>query len=725
MLVARTIKGRGVSFMEHPAALREGGGTYRWHAGAPDDESFERARDELLARLGPVELEPVPPLEEELPAPALEAEPESGAGTRVTVTREYVVEAYGEALVELAGRNPALVVLDADLASDCRVRGFEEAYPERFLECGIAEQDMVSVAGGLARHGLVPVVNSFASFLASRANEQIYNNASEGSKVIYALHYAGLIPAGPGMSHQSLRDVSLLAALPSMTIVQPANAEETKAVVEWAVEEAEGNVAIRLAIGPSPRRIELGRGYRLAPGRGTVLREGDDAVVVAYGPVMLHEVLTAAELLAEHGQHVTVVDHAVAQSLRSRVAGRADDDAGADRRRRRSRLRRCARRRPAPRATRPRGDGLRRRRLAGLRHAARGAAGTRARRRLACWTHRRSPEARRGVSATFAPELAVVLSFHGVVERIEDPDIQVNHIDLETFERIVELVEKRYDVVTIDDVAAGLRDSAALPEHAAALTFDDAYRSVLELADPLLTARGLPYAVFVPSALVDAGARVPTYVMRAALSLTEEGSVQLPGRRRAFKLRTTEERSRAITHAAELLRTLPLAESDIVLAQLHALLSEDAWNEVDARFASEELLGWPELRSLVQQGVTIGSHTRDHAVLHAGQPSGDVVDQLERSKATIEERLGTACRHFCFPHGHPRDLSRDAVEAARAAGYSTAFMNVGGPVREGMDPMLLPRIAIAGSPPDGTLADRVQLSQSKWYRRVAAELGLD
>ncbi len=199
-------------------------------------------------------------------------------------------------------------MLDADLASDCRVRGFEEAYPERFLECGIAEQDMVSVAGGLARHGLLPVVNSFASFLASRANEQIYNNASEGSKVIYALHYAGLIPAGPGMSHQSLRDVSLLAALPSMTIVQPGNAEETRAVLTWAVEEAEGNVAIRLAIGPSPRRIELPDGYRLAPGRGSVLRQGGDVLVFAYGPVMLHEALTAAELLSEHGHDVAVVD---------------------------------------------------------------------------------------------------------------------------------------------------------------------------------------------------------------------------------------------------------------------------------------------------------------------------------------------------------------------------------------------------------------------------------
>ena len=307
-IVARTIKGRGVSFMEHPEALREGGGTYRWHAGAPDDESFERARDELLARIGEVELEPAPPLEDELPAPALEAEPESGAGTRVATTREYVVEAYGETLIELADRVPELVVLDADLASDCRVRGFEEAFPERFLECGIAEQDMVSVAGGLARHGLVPVVNSFASFLASRANEQIYNNASEGSKVVYGLHYAGLIPAGPGMSHQSIRDISLLAALPNMTIVEPANAEETRAVVSWAVEEAEGNVAIRLVIGPSPRRIELPDDYALAPGRGAVLREGSDAIVFAYGPVMLHEALTAAELLSEHGIDAAVVD---------------------------------------------------------------------------------------------------------------------------------------------------------------------------------------------------------------------------------------------------------------------------------------------------------------------------------------------------------------------------------------------------------------------------------
>jgi len=314
VLVARTIKGKGVSFMEHPVALAAGGGTYRWHAGAPDDESFERAFAEIEARIGErlseLGLEPLvlkaAHAVDEAAAGSLEAEPESGAGVRAKVTDEFVVEAYGEELVELGGRHERLVVLDADLASDCRVRAFELAFPERFLECGIAEQDMVSTAAGLARQGLLPVVNSFAAFLASRANEQIYNQVSEATKVVYALHYAGLIPAGPGKSHQSVRDISLLGALPNMAVVQPANAEETRALLRWAVEEATGNVAIRLAIGPSPRRIELPG--QIALGRGRVLREGADALLIGYGPVMLSEALTASELLAAGDVGLAVVN---------------------------------------------------------------------------------------------------------------------------------------------------------------------------------------------------------------------------------------------------------------------------------------------------------------------------------------------------------------------------------------------------------------------------------
>ena len=208
----------------------------------------------------------------------------------------------------VAERRDDVVVLDADLAADCRVRDFELSHPERFIENGIAEQDMVSMAGGLARQGLLPVVNSFASFLASRANEQIYNNASEQTKIVYACHYAGLIPAGPGKSHQSLRDISLFGALPNCEILQPCNAAESRLVLDYAIDEAPENVMIRLVIGPSPRKLTLPAGYRLTRGQGVTLAEGEDALMFAYGPVMLHEALLAAEMLAARGVGLRVVN---------------------------------------------------------------------------------------------------------------------------------------------------------------------------------------------------------------------------------------------------------------------------------------------------------------------------------------------------------------------------------------------------------------------------------
>ncbi len=321
IIIADTIKGRGVSFMEHPVALAANHGLYPYHAGAPDDATFTRAYAELIERLNTrldemdlsqLLLETIPPETPTSSAPVmLLGEPVSQAAAeriQAKVSEEFVAQAYGKTLVALAPEIPNLVVLDADLASDCRVREFEKTFPERFIENGIAEQDMVSMAGGLARQGWLPVVNSFASFLAARANEQIYNNATEGSKIIYALHYAGLIPAGPGKSHQSIRDISLLGALPNMIIAQPCNADETRQLVEWSVRDASENVALRFAIGPSPRKLQLPQEYRVTFGQGARLHEGADAILFGYGPVMLHEALTAAELLTERGFGLRVVN---------------------------------------------------------------------------------------------------------------------------------------------------------------------------------------------------------------------------------------------------------------------------------------------------------------------------------------------------------------------------------------------------------------------------------
>lgn len=320
VLIADTIKGRGISFMEHPRALKEGGGFYKWHSGAPADEFFLAGYEELLASINAQRTEAgLPPVrqlevrseERKARSVSLQGEPDSvGAVVKPAsrVTDEFVAQSYGETLVELASQNPRIVVLDADLSADCKLRLFETQYPERFIENGIAEQDMVSMAGGLARHGLLPVVNSFASFLAARANEQIYNNAGEKSKIIYACHYAGLIPAGPGKSHQSIRDISLFGALPNVVMLQPCNAAESRMILEYAVDRSEENVMIRLVIGPSPRRIALPSNYTLRPGCGVGLTEGRDVLLFGYGPVMLHEALVAAELLAKQGIMLRVVN---------------------------------------------------------------------------------------------------------------------------------------------------------------------------------------------------------------------------------------------------------------------------------------------------------------------------------------------------------------------------------------------------------------------------------
>ncbi len=300
-VICDTVKGRGVSFMEHPRALKDGSGLYRWHSGAPDDASYTAGYAEIIGRidqrltefgLAPLAVRPVPE----------EARPP------VATSKEYVAAAFGEALVELGEKRKDLVVLDADLSADCRLRDFEAAYPERFIENGIAEQDMVSMAGGLALQGLLPVVNTFAAFLASRPNEQIYTNAGELTRMIYACHYSGLIPAGPGQSHQSLRDISLLGALPNMEILQPCNALETKQVMDYCVNQSTHNCMVRLIIGPSPRQIELPKDYHLTFGRGVSLTIGDDALLFAYGPVMLHEALVASEILAQQNFGLKVVN---------------------------------------------------------------------------------------------------------------------------------------------------------------------------------------------------------------------------------------------------------------------------------------------------------------------------------------------------------------------------------------------------------------------------------
>jgi transketolase len=303
VVIAHTRKGGGVSFMEPEHNLpRTETALYGYHSGAPSAEEYERGVGEIetrlnerLARLGaaPVVLVHADP-------------PEHRSAPR---ERQSLVKggAYERAIVEQAEKEPRLVVLDADLRLDCGLVTFRDRFPERFYECGIAEQDMVSQAGAMALAGLLPVVHSFACFLSTRPNEQIYNNATEGTKIIYAGSLAGLVPGGPGHSHQSVRDISVLGAVPGMSLIEPFTEDELEAALDWAVHRAPGSVYLRLvsvpwALGFDPPAVD-----ELVPGRGTVLRPAGDVLFVAAGSVMVAGGWHAAELLAEDGVEAGVV----------------------------------------------------------------------------------------------------------------------------------------------------------------------------------------------------------------------------------------------------------------------------------------------------------------------------------------------------------------------------------------------------------------------------------
>jgi transketolase len=299
-VIAHTLKGAGVSFMEPHELPQTDTALYGYHSGAPTPDEYERAVEEIKTRLD-ARLERLG----EAPVELVEAEPpEHRSAPR---ERQRLVPTYAEALVEQAGREPRLVALDADLRLDTGLVAFRERYPDRFFECGIAEQDMVSQAGTMALAGLLPVCHSFACFLSTRPNEQIYNNATERSKVIYVGSLAGLVPGGPGHSHQSVRDISALGAVPGMALIEPFCESEVRAALDWAVHRAPGSVYLRLVSVPWALGFEPPEVDELVPGRGTVLRPATDVLFVAAGPVMLSAAWQAADLLADDGLEAGVV----------------------------------------------------------------------------------------------------------------------------------------------------------------------------------------------------------------------------------------------------------------------------------------------------------------------------------------------------------------------------------------------------------------------------------
>lgn len=242
------------------------------------------------------------------------------------IIKKATRDAYGESLVALAAEYPDLVVLDADLSAATKTGMFRKACPDRFINCGIAEQNMMSIAAGLTASGKQVFASTFAMFAAGRAFEQVRNSIGYPHlPVKIGATHAGISVGEDGASHQCCEDIALMRSIPGMTIINPADAIEAKKAMR-AVMTLDGPVYLRFGRLAVP--IIFDESYDFIIGKGVQLTQGDDVAIIATG-LMVAEALTAAELLKNEGINARVINISTIKPLDHDIVLKAAAETGA------------------------------------------------------------------------------------------------------------------------------------------------------------------------------------------------------------------------------------------------------------------------------------------------------------------------------------------------------------------------------------------------------------
>lgn len=242
------------------------------------------------------------------------------------IVKKATRDSYGETLVELAELYPQIIALDADLAAATKSGIFKNKYPERFINCGIAEQNMISIAAGLATCGKIPFASSFAMFSAGRAFEQIRNSvAYPHLNVKIAGSHAGISVGEDGATHQCCEDIALMRSIPGMVILNPADHYEMKAAVKAAA-EYEGPVYIRLGR-LAVESVYNDESYKFEIGKGIQLTDGGDITIIATG-LMLPAALEAEKTLREKGINARVIDIHTIKPIDNELINKAAAETG-------------------------------------------------------------------------------------------------------------------------------------------------------------------------------------------------------------------------------------------------------------------------------------------------------------------------------------------------------------------------------------------------------------
>ncbi len=279
VIIANTIKGKGVSFIEGKPSIKNM--YYNYHSGSLKYKEYLEAVNELIKNFKKIDKK----------LPNLKLTKKINPIRNLIDDHQNFISEYSQKILEFGKKNKKIVCLDADLVVDTGLKKFKHKFPNQFIECGIAEQDMVSIAGSLASSGKIPIVHSFSCFLVSRAAEQIYNNITQNSKVIYVGSLSGVLPAAPGHSHQSLRDISLMSSMPNVIIIEPIDISQLPKVLNWSINKTKKSIFLRINSIPLKNYKELNNKKKISLGRGEIIAKGNKATIIALGPVMVRQAI--------------------------------------------------------------------------------------------------------------------------------------------------------------------------------------------------------------------------------------------------------------------------------------------------------------------------------------------------------------------------------------------------------------------------------------------------
>jgi transketolase len=234
-------------------------------------------------------------------------------------------DALSSTLIELGKSNPNIILLDADFGTASKIWEFKKHFPDRYIQLGVAEQNMMGVAAGLSTVGFIPFASTLAVFCSRRACDQVTVaiGLSRTNVKIVGI-YAGIFAGKNGATHQSLEDIAIMRAIANMVVVQPADAIETEQVIRYAV-EYDGPMYIR--IGRDPMPSHLPPGYRFELGKSVTLKDGKDVTVIVYGD-LVDEAMRAASLLLNRGIDARVINMSSLKPIDEEAITKAAEETG-------------------------------------------------------------------------------------------------------------------------------------------------------------------------------------------------------------------------------------------------------------------------------------------------------------------------------------------------------------------------------------------------------------